>query len=132
MFKNVEEIQKFNKDQIEAATAAASTFFKGLKQLAEETAEFSKKNYDASSATAEKFFGANLWKTRSRSRPTLPKQPMRGLLLKPPRSARSIPISPRTLSSRSLKLSLRYRPRSNLSLNLIDGQAFVKTGPFHS
>ena len=58
MLKNVEEIQKFNKDQIAAVTAFASTFFKGWKQLAEETAEFSKKNYEASSATAEKFFGA--------------------------------------------------------------------------
>src|SRR5260370_4118370 len=49
----------------------------------------------------------SLWRTRSRSRPTLLKQPMRALLLKPPRSGRSIPISPRILLSRSQKLSAR-------------------------
>jgi hypothetical protein len=58
MFKNVEEIQKFNKDQIEAVTLAASTFAKGLKQLADETVEYTKKHYEASSSTAEKFLGA--------------------------------------------------------------------------
>jgi hypothetical protein len=58
MLKNIEEIQKLNKDQIAAVSAAASNFVKGLKQIADETAEFTKTHYDASSATAEKFFGA--------------------------------------------------------------------------
>jgi hypothetical protein len=58
MFKHVEEIQKFNKDQISAVTTSASTFVKGLTQLGDETAAFTKKHYEASSATAEKFFGA--------------------------------------------------------------------------
>jgi len=56
--KNLEEIQSFNKAQYDAATAAASTFVKGLKQLADETAEFTKKHYEASSSTVEKFIGA--------------------------------------------------------------------------
>ena len=58
MFKNVEEIQKFNKDQISAVTTAASTFVKGLTQLGEETAAFTKGHYETSAATAAKFFGA--------------------------------------------------------------------------
>jgi hypothetical protein len=58
MFKNMEEIQKLNKNQFEAVSAVASNFAKGLKQLADETAEFTKKHYDASTITAEKFFGA--------------------------------------------------------------------------
>jgi hypothetical protein len=58
MFRNMEEIQKLNKNQFEAVSAAASNYAKGLKQLADETAEFAKKHYDASTTTAEKFFGA--------------------------------------------------------------------------
>jgi hypothetical protein len=58
MFKNIEEIQKLNKNQIEIVSAAASTFAKGLKQLADETAEYAKKQYEASSSAAEKFLGA--------------------------------------------------------------------------
>lgn len=58
MFKNVEDFQKFNKDQIEAVTAASSTFTKGLQQIATETTAFSKKQFEASSAAVEKLLGA--------------------------------------------------------------------------
>jgi hypothetical protein len=58
MFPNIEQIQKFNQERIAAVTAAASTYIKGLTQIADETAAFSKNCYEASNATAEKFFGA--------------------------------------------------------------------------
>lgn len=58
MFKNVEDFQKFNKEQIEAVTAASSTFQKGLQQIASETASFTKKHFETSSAAVEKLLGA--------------------------------------------------------------------------
>ncbi len=57
MFKNVEDFQKFNKEQIEAVTAASSTFQKGLQQIASETAAFTKKQFETSSAAMEKLLG---------------------------------------------------------------------------
>jgi hypothetical protein len=54
MFKNVEELQKFNKDQIAAVTAATTTFTKGFQQIAGEATEFSKKHFETSSATVQK------------------------------------------------------------------------------
>ena len=43
MFTNVEDIQKFGKQQLEAATAATQTFSKGLQEIAAETSDYSKK-----------------------------------------------------------------------------------------
>ncbi len=58
MFKNVEDFQKFNKEQIEALTAASSTFQKGLQQIASESAAYTKKHFETSSAALEKLLGA--------------------------------------------------------------------------
>lgn len=58
MFKNLEDMQKYNKDQIEAMTAASSAFSKGLQQIVSETAGFTKKNFEAGSAAMEKLLGA--------------------------------------------------------------------------
>ena len=58
MFKNVEDFQKFNKEQIEAVTAASSTFTKGAQQIATEATAFSKKQFETSSAAVEKLLGA--------------------------------------------------------------------------
>ena len=58
MFKNVEDFQKFNKDQIEAVTAASATVQKGIQQIATETSAFSKKHFETSSAAVEKLLGA--------------------------------------------------------------------------
>lgn len=58
MFQNIEKIQKFHQERIAAATAVASTFMKGLTQIADEATAFSKNCYEASNATAEKLLGA--------------------------------------------------------------------------
>lgn len=58
MFKNVDDFQKFNKEQIEAMTAVSSTFQKGMQQIATETSAYAKKHFETSSAALEKLLGA--------------------------------------------------------------------------
>lgn len=58
MFKNMEELQKYSKDQMESATAAASAVQKGVQQLAAEVTDYSKKSVETSSAFVEKLLGA--------------------------------------------------------------------------
>jgi hypothetical protein len=57
MFKNIEDFQKFNKDQLEAVTASAETVTKGVQQIAAEATDFSKKSFENSSAYVEKLLG---------------------------------------------------------------------------
>ena len=58
MFTNVEEIQKFSKQQLEAVTAATTSFSKGLQEIATEATDYSKKAFAASTAMFEKLLGA--------------------------------------------------------------------------
>ena len=58
MFTNIEEIQKFGKQQLEAATAATATFSKGLQEIAAETTDYSKKAIAANTSVVEKLLGA--------------------------------------------------------------------------
>ena len=58
MIANIENIQKFTKDQIEAATAATATLTKGLQTIAAEATDYSKKSFETSSATFEKLVAA--------------------------------------------------------------------------
>jgi phasin family protein len=58
MFKNVEDFQKFNKEQLDAMTTASTTFQKGLQSIASETAAYTKKHFETSSAALEKLLGA--------------------------------------------------------------------------
>ncbi len=58
MFKNIEDIQAFSKDQIDAATAAASALTKSVQQIATEAADFSKKTFETQSAYVEKLIGS--------------------------------------------------------------------------
>ncbi len=58
MFTNVEDIQKFGKQQLEAATAATQTFSKGLQEIAAETSDYSKKAIAANTSVVEKLLGA--------------------------------------------------------------------------
>lgn len=58
MFKNLEDMQKFGKDQMEAATAASATFTKSVQQIATEVTDYSKKSLEASTAAMEKLIGA--------------------------------------------------------------------------
>ena len=55
---NFEDFQKFSKQQLEAMTAATTTFSKGLQELAAESTDYSKKAFAASSAVVEKLLGA--------------------------------------------------------------------------
>ena len=58
MFKNMEDLQKYSKGQMESATAAASAVTKGVQQIATEASDFSKKSLETSSAFVEKLLGA--------------------------------------------------------------------------
>jgi phasin family protein len=58
MFKNIEDLQKYSKDQIESATAAATAVSKGVQQLAAEVTDYSKKSVETSSAFVEMLLGA--------------------------------------------------------------------------
>lgn len=58
MFTNVEEIQKFGKQQFEAVTAATTSFSKGLQEIATETTDYSKKAIAANTSVVEKLLGA--------------------------------------------------------------------------
>jgi phasin family protein len=58
MFTNVEEIQKFGKQQIETATAVTTSLSKGLQEIAAETTDYSKKTIAANTSVVEKLLGA--------------------------------------------------------------------------
>jgi hypothetical protein len=58
MFTNVEELQKFGKQQIEAATAVTTSLSKGLQEIAVETTDYSKKTIAANTSVLEKLLGA--------------------------------------------------------------------------
>ena len=58
MFKNIEDLQAFSKDQIESATASATALTKSVQQIAAEATDFSKKSLETQTAFVEKLFGA--------------------------------------------------------------------------
>jgi hypothetical protein len=63
MFTNVEEIQKFGKQQFEAVTAATTSLSKGLQEIATETTDYSKKALAANTSVVEKLLGAKTVET---------------------------------------------------------------------
>ena len=60
---NIEDLQNLSKQQIETATAFASTLTKGLQELAAETADYSKTSMAHSAETVEKLMGAKSLET---------------------------------------------------------------------
>jgi hypothetical protein len=58
MFKNFDDFQKFGKQQFDAATVSASTWSKGIQQIATEASDYSKKSFEASQGLFEKLVGA--------------------------------------------------------------------------
>ena len=58
MFKNIEDLQAFSKDQLDSATATANALTKGVQQIAAEATDFSKKSLETQTAFVEKLFGA--------------------------------------------------------------------------
>lgn len=57
MFKNIEDMQQFGKDQFEAASVSASALTKGIQTIATEASDFSKKSFEASTGLFEKLAG---------------------------------------------------------------------------
>jgi len=57
MFSTLEDIQKFGKDQFEAASATAATLSKGVQEIASEVTEYSKKSLEDSTSLVEKLLG---------------------------------------------------------------------------
>ena len=53
-----EDFQNLSKQQVEAATAFAATFSKGLQEIAAETAEYSKHSMAAGAEAMERLMGA--------------------------------------------------------------------------
>ncbi len=58
MVKNMDDLQKFSKDGLEAATTSFAAVQKSLQAIAVEAADFSKKQYEQGSAALEKLLGA--------------------------------------------------------------------------
>ncbi len=58
MTSNFDEIQKFGKEQLEAASSVAASLAKGLQTIAAETTDYSKKSIESNSAYVEKLLGA--------------------------------------------------------------------------
>ncbi len=55
---NFEDFQSLTKQQLEAFTAASSTWSKGLQEIAAESTDYSKKAFASGSAVLEKLLGA--------------------------------------------------------------------------
>ena len=58
MFKNFEDMQKFSKEQIDAATAVSATVTKSVQEIAAEVTDYSKKSVEGASAAFEKLVGS--------------------------------------------------------------------------
>lgn len=56
--KGFEDIQKFGKDSVEAATKSFGAVSKSAQAIAAETVDYSKKAFEESTAAMEKLFGA--------------------------------------------------------------------------
>jgi phasin family protein len=58
MFKNIEDFQKFGKDQFDAATKTAALLSKSAQQIVTEQTDYSKKAIELGTATVEKLMNA--------------------------------------------------------------------------
>jgi hypothetical protein len=58
MVKNIEDVQKLGKDNMDAAMNSLGAMSKGLQAIAAEAADYSKKSFEQVAATAEKLVGA--------------------------------------------------------------------------
>lgn len=63
MANEFDDIQKFGKEQFDAAAAATTNFTKTLQAIATETADYSKKSIESSSAFVEKLLGAKSYES---------------------------------------------------------------------
>ena len=58
MISNLDECQKFGKEQLETASSVASSLAKGFQTIAAETTDYSKKSLESNSAYVEKLLSA--------------------------------------------------------------------------
>jgi hypothetical protein len=58
MVKNLEDMQKFGKDNMDATLTSLGVWSKGIQTIAVEMADYSKKAFEDGTAAAEKLFGA--------------------------------------------------------------------------
>jgi phasin family protein len=58
MMKNIDDMQSFGKDNMDATMRSFGAVSKGVQAIAVEVADYSKKSFEESSAAMEKLFGA--------------------------------------------------------------------------
>jgi hypothetical protein len=58
MLKNFDDVQKYSKDNLDAAMKAWGQVSRGVQTLAAESADYSKKSFEEGSAALEKLLGA--------------------------------------------------------------------------
>jgi hypothetical protein len=58
MISNLDECQKFGKEQLDTASSVAASLAKGLQTIAAETTDYSKKSFESNSAYVEKLLSA--------------------------------------------------------------------------
>jgi hypothetical protein len=58
MVKGMEDMQKFGKENVEAALKSFDAYAKNVQTIAQEVADYSKRSLDEGTRTAEKLFGA--------------------------------------------------------------------------
>ena len=63
MANEFEDIQKYGKEQFDAAAAVTTSFTKTLQAIATETADYSKKSFETNSAFVEKLLGAKSYES---------------------------------------------------------------------
>ncbi|HTV32641.1 MAG TPA: phasin family protein [Methylocella sp.] len=63
MANEFDDVQKFGKEQFDAAASAFAPFTKTLQAIATETADYSKKSFENSSAFMEKLLGAKTYES---------------------------------------------------------------------
>lgn len=118
MTSNLDEVQKFGKEQLAAASSLTASFAKGFQGVAAEATEFSKKSIEANSAYIERLMGAKSLDDAVQFSPNMRSPLTRGWSRSSPSSVNSMPISPRKASGRSkplwpkLRLPLAAKPRS--------------------
>ena len=80
MIKNIDDAQKFGKEQIEAATATATTWSKGMQEIATHTSDYSKKSFEQTQGFVEKLLGVKTLDKAMEVQTEFAKQAYEGLL----------------------------------------------------
>ena len=63
MIDKFDDVQKYGKDQFEAAAAVTNSIAKAIQEIANETADYSRKSFESGSAFLEKLLGAKSYES---------------------------------------------------------------------